>query len=153
MNLSLTDECLLIYTKHGQSAVFDYINHLYADGTLDESVTWQVCEPCECESPIFAGACLVCGTTANPTQQSNKGKGMNENQMPDEAWAQTAQLAEQAGYRDGYKDGHQDGVATEQSRIVRLLQSDIAFEELYYGDGGADEALAGLIELITREEV
>ena len=40
------------------------------------------------------------------------------------------------------------GVEAERERIIEVLRSDKAFDAVYYGDGGADEALAGLIALI-----
>ena len=54
--MKLHEICERIYSKHGQGAVMDYIvtNH--------PMVPWSYCEPCETDSPMDDGACLVCGS-------------------------------------------------------------------------------------------
>jgi hypothetical protein len=51
------DKAVAIYEAKGQSAVFTAAD----DGTLKVDC-WAYCEPCETESPIEGGVCLVCGT-------------------------------------------------------------------------------------------
>ena len=47
-----------IYQKDGQDAVLDFAKK-HGD---EVGVTWGMCEPCESESPMLNGTCLVCGT-------------------------------------------------------------------------------------------
>jgi len=47
-----------LYVKGGQSLVYDHVNE--AKLKYDK---WDYCEPCECDSPIYKNACLVCGST------------------------------------------------------------------------------------------
>jgi hypothetical protein len=47
--------CGLIYEEYGQGAVISFADSIGWD-------VWQVCEPCEYESPILDNACLVCGS-------------------------------------------------------------------------------------------
>ena len=44
------------------------------------------------------------------------------------------------------------GAMTERARIIALLQTDEAFDAVYYDEMGADGALGDLIALITRKE-
>ena len=46
-----------LYTQGGQGLVYDYVN----EGKLKYD-KWGYCEPCEWESPIYRGDCLVCGS-------------------------------------------------------------------------------------------
>jgi len=49
------NKCLKLYQSKGQQAVFDYaLKH--------KDIKWSYCEPCEIDSPIEDGACLVCGS-------------------------------------------------------------------------------------------
>ena len=48
-----------IYEKNGQWAVHDAAKN----GQL-QCDTWSHCVPCEAESPMLGGACLVCATEA-----------------------------------------------------------------------------------------
>jgi hypothetical protein len=52
------EKAIAIYEQHGQFAVHDAAEsgELVAD-------YWAWCEPCETDSPITDGCCLVCGTT------------------------------------------------------------------------------------------
>lgn len=52
---------------------------------------------------------------------------------------------------DAYDYGKQDGIDQERQRVIDVLASDTAFDAVYYGDGGADEALGYLIKLIKGE--
>jgi len=48
--------CERIYERYGQSAVFDFVLTHYPE------IKWERCLPCEIESPIQNGLCLVCGS-------------------------------------------------------------------------------------------
>lgn len=52
----LYEKCLEIYENSGQSGVFDFI------AANSPDTAWAYCEPCEIESPIEDGDCLVCGS-------------------------------------------------------------------------------------------
>ena len=54
--MSIYDECLAIYDEAGQEGVFQFVKRKYPN------VEWRECKPCEIESPIHEGACLVCGS-------------------------------------------------------------------------------------------
>ena len=60
--VGLDDLCYIIYQGFGQSGVIDFIRSRQENVTLMD-VGWALCEPCEIDSPIYEGACLVCGTT------------------------------------------------------------------------------------------
>ena len=47
----------LLYSFGGQGLVYDKVN----EGLLKHD-KWENCDCCECESPIYKNACLVCGT-------------------------------------------------------------------------------------------
>lgn len=47
--------CLAIYNRFGQDGVIKFCDAIGWD-------EWLVCEPCEIESPVENGICLVCGT-------------------------------------------------------------------------------------------
>jgi hypothetical protein len=44
------------------------------------------------------------------------------------------------------------GAQTERARIIALLQTDEAFDAVYYDELGADGAIGDLITLINRKE-
>lgn len=46
-----------LYEREGQFAVHDAV----MAGTIPHD-NWAYCEPCEIDSPMFSGACLVCST-------------------------------------------------------------------------------------------
>lgn len=48
-------KCQSIYEKKGQDGVFEYAGK-------HPGIPLRFCEPCEIDSPVFDGACLVCGT-------------------------------------------------------------------------------------------
>lgn len=55
----LSEWCERIYSKEGQSAVFDFILEYHHDQP------WNYCEPCETNSPVTDDrqpTCLVCGS-------------------------------------------------------------------------------------------
>ncbi len=52
-----------IYEMHGQFAV-----HNAAETGKLRVDLWGECEPCEIESPIEGGCCLVCGTIYDPRE-------------------------------------------------------------------------------------
>jgi len=54
--MNIAEKCQEVYEASGQSAVFDYIlsNH--------PETAWDYCEPCEIQSPMLDGDCLVCGS-------------------------------------------------------------------------------------------
>ena len=56
MASSLYGKCLEVYEKSGQGGVFDLITANFPD------TRWAYCEPCEIESPLEDGDCLVCGS-------------------------------------------------------------------------------------------
>jgi len=56
----VTEVCLEIYEKHGQSAVFDYVNEQKSKGHLP-NVHYEYCKGCETDSPAWEHECLVCG--------------------------------------------------------------------------------------------
>jgi hypothetical protein len=47
---------------------------------------------------------------------------------------------------------YDQGVKAERARIIALLQTDEAFDIVYYDEMGADGACGDLIALINREE-
>lgn len=51
------EKAYAIYEAEGQDGVFKAVH----DGTL-QSEGWAWCEPCEIRSPVYDGACLVCGS-------------------------------------------------------------------------------------------
>lgn len=55
----LSEWCGRIYSREGQSAVFDYILEYYPQQK------WDDCQPCEVKSPVTEedeSSCLVCGS-------------------------------------------------------------------------------------------
>jgi hypothetical protein len=54
--MNIVDEAYKIYTAYGQCAVHDAVKagRLPCDG-------WAYCAPCETESSMLDGECLVCG--------------------------------------------------------------------------------------------
>ena len=61
------DKACLIYEAKGQFAVHDAAK----DGTLKVD-HWGYCVPCEIESPIEGGCCLVCGTQYDSEQENQE---------------------------------------------------------------------------------
>ena len=55
-----------LYTQGGQGLVYDYVN----EGKLKYD-KWGYCEPCEWESPIYRGDCLVCGSIYKESEVAN----------------------------------------------------------------------------------
>lgn len=56
MSESIYDKCLTAYEAGGQQAVFNLVLSEHPD------TKWEYCEPCEIESPVADGTCLVCGS-------------------------------------------------------------------------------------------
>jgi hypothetical protein len=67
------DKACLIYEAKGQFAVHDAAK----DGTLKVD-HWGYCVPCEIESPIEGGCCLVCGTEYEEGQEPEADKEKEE---------------------------------------------------------------------------
>lgn len=52
----LSEKCAAMYERGGQHAVFAYVTSRYPH------IPWALCAPCEAQSPVLDGACLVCGS-------------------------------------------------------------------------------------------
>ena len=52
---------------------------------------------------------------------------------------------------EAFVKGSRFGAEVEQQRIIEVLQTDKAFEAVYYDEMGADGALGDLINLIREE--
>ena len=56
-------ECEKIYSKDGQSGVFDHVKaQWYHNNPAYRNVIYMKCKQCEIESPSLNGTCLVCGS-------------------------------------------------------------------------------------------
>lgn len=68
MPKTLYEICEDLYSRKGQSAVYDYINKNHPE------VEWRWCEPCEANSPADPTdqkTCLVCGSLLNESAKDD----------------------------------------------------------------------------------
>lgn len=57
-DISVHQKAETIYARLGPSGVYDAAN----EGILPYD-KWVYCQPCDTETPLFEGLCLVCGTS------------------------------------------------------------------------------------------
>jgi len=56
-------ECDEIYNEKGQASVIEYVNvQMKNDNPFYKDVKFEMCNPCETESPSLNNICLVCGS-------------------------------------------------------------------------------------------
>ena len=65
VNINLKETMRKIYEKHGQSDLFDWVNH-YNKNPVGNPIPYEHCTACNCNSPAIDHECAVCGQTTKP---------------------------------------------------------------------------------------
>jgi hypothetical protein len=66
-------------------------------------------------------------------------------------WEKIEQHVDLYNLRMAFDAGYEAGAGVERRRVIEVLQTDKAFDAVYYDEMGADGALGDLITLITKE--